>query len=417
MTFDTDIAPADNSASPSSNAASPASNAASQPVNETVASPTQVDPNLTTGARALFNALHAHRGEFAMFGHQDETFCHHAKQADSDIFAVTDSYPAVWGFDMGRIELGWNENIDHIPFADIRREMRRAYDLGAVVTLSWHSVNPITEGGYGTNMAPETVAAVLPGGSHHGKYLGWLDAVADFLTSVKDADGQPIPIVLRPYHEHTGDWFWWSPGSPAQPTDASPEQFAALWRMTVEYLRDERGVHNVLYAYSPDRSRINMADDSTLERGYLYGYPGDDYVDVLGLDDYWDIDQPLDGPNAADPAECHDKFVRILTLEGKLAYERGKIAAATEIGSPREFAAAFEGDPNTPWTGYLLSAATANENTRRVMWYLPWRNSVEAVDSGAYGTPALESVYANDFRHFVRNEFMRLQDTLPNLYA
>ena len=360
--------------------------------------PIPVDPRLAPNARALFDALHAASGAFAMFGHQDDTFCRHTAEADSDILAVAGAYPAVWGFDMGRVELGWNENIDHIPFDDIRREMRRAHDLGAVVTLSWHSVNPITEGGYGDNMAADTVEAVLPGGALHEKYLGWLGAVADFLTSVADSDGEPIPIVFRPYHEHTGDWFWWSPGSPARPTETAPEQYAALWRMTVDYLRDKRGVHNVLYAYSPDRSRID---------------PGDEYVDVLGLDDYWDIDQPLEGPDAAAPAERHGKFVSILTCAGRLARERGKLAAATEVGSPREFAAAFGDDPATPWTAFMLSAATANEDTRRVLWYLPWRNSPEAVDGGAYGTPAPGSPYAEDFRRFVRDDFMRLADTVP----
>lgn len=383
----------------------------------TTSIPTPVDPALTPAARALFDALHAHAGEFAMVGHQDETFCRHSTAHDSDVLDVTGSYPAVWGFDMGRIELDHAENIDRIPFADIRREMRRAHDMGALVTVSWHSVNPVTGGGYGDNMAPGTVAAVLPGGRLHDTYLAWLDRVAGFLTSVCDADGEAIPIVFRPYHEHTGDWFWWSPGSPARPTDTAPEDYAALWRMTVEHLRDVRGVHNVLYAYSPDRSRIDMTDDATAQAGYLYGYPGDAYVDVLGLDDYWDIDQPLDGPDAVDPAERHTTFVRILTCIGRLAAERGRLAAATETGSPRTFAAAVGDDPTAPWTAFMLSAAVANEHTRRVMWYLPWRNSAEAVGGGAYGTPDAASPYADDFRRFARDGFMRLADTLPPMYG
>ncbi|WP_033492659.1 glycosyl hydrolase [Bifidobacterium biavatii] len=376
-----------------------------------------VDPNLTPRARALFDALHAHTGEFAMFGHQGDTFARHTADADSDTFAVTGAYPAVWGIDLGRIELGWDENIDHMPFDDIRRESRRAYEMGAIVTFSWHSVNPITEGGYGENLAPGSVAAVLPGGSHHDQYIGWLDRLADFLLSVRDANGEPIPVVFRPFHEHTGDWFWWCSGSPAQPTDTTPEQFASLWRMTVEYLRDARGVHHVLYAYSPDRSRIDMTDDATLEAGYLRGYPGDEYVDVLGLDDYWDIDRPLSGPEAADPHERHDKLVRILTLIGRLGEERGRLAAVTEVGSPREFAAAYGDDPNTPWTTFLLSAAKANRYTRRALWYLPWSNFAGAEDTGAYGTPTVDSPYAEDFRRFVRDDFMRMADTLPNMYA
>ena len=367
-----------------------------------------VDPHLTDGAQALFRFLHRSAGHVAMFGHQDDTFCHHATGADSDILAVAGSYPAVWGFDLGRIELGWSVNIDGIPFADIRHEIRRAHHLGAIPTVSWHSVNPLTDGGYGENMAPGSVAAVLPGGAAHERYLDWLNRVADFLLSVRDENDEPVPVIFRPYHEHTGTWFWWCPGSSVKATDTTPQQYAELWRMTVRYLCDVRGLHHLLYAYSPDRSRITMTSDTTRRADYLFGYPGDDYVDVLGVDDYWDIDQ--DSAVHA-PADRHTDLVTMLTLIGRMAAERGKLAAATEIGSPGAFAAAYTGT-DAPWTGYLLSAALANTDTRRVLWYLPWRNSAEAAGGGTYGTPAPGSPYAADFRAFVRSDFMRLADTL-----
>lgn len=371
-----------------------------------------VDPNLLPKTRALYESLHAATGRFSMVGHQDDTFCHHAADADSDIKAVAGAYPAVWGFDAGRIELGWSENIDRIPFADIRREMRRAYDMGAMVTVSWHSVNPITEGGYGENMAPRTVAAVLPGGNVHGKYLEWLDRLADFLTSVTTPDGEPIPIVFRPYHEHTGVWFWWSPGSSVEATDNAPDEYAALWRMTVEHLRDVRGVHNLLYAYSPDRSRIDMTDDATRRADYLYGYPGDAYVDVLGVDDYWDIGL---NDERRTPEESHAALIRMLTLVGRITAERGKLAAVTEVGSPSGFASGLHA--GHPWTGYLLSAMTANEWTRRLLWALPWRNSGEGDAYGTCGTPLQDSVFAADFRDFVRDGFLRTAATFPPLYG
>ena len=248
-----------------------------------------VDDDLNAETRALFDALHRATGEFAMFGHQNETSNVIGEHTDSDVHAVTGSYPAVWGNDLGGVELDRNRNLDGFGAEAIRNEMLRAFNMGAVNTLSWHSANPLTLGGYGHNMAEGTVKAVLPGGEAHEKFLGWLDRIAAALTTVTDTNGEPIPIVFRPFHEHTGDWFWWCTGSPARPTDTTPEQFVELWRMTIEYLRDVKHVHNVLYAYSPDRSRIDMSTPESLETGYLYAYPGDDYVDVLGFDDYWDI--------------------------------------------------------------------------------------------------------------------------------
>ena len=393
-----------------------------------------VDGGLNAKTRALFDALHRATGEFAMFGHQNETSNVIDDNTDSDVHAVTGSYPAVWGNDLGGVELDHNRNLDGFGSEAIRNEMLRAFNMGAVNTLSWHSANPLTLGGYGHNMAEGTVKAVLPGGEAHEKFLGWLDRIAAVLTTITDVDGEPIPIIFRPFHEHTGDWFWWCTGSPARPTDTTPEQFVALWRMTVEYLRDEKQVHNVLYAYSPDRSRIDMSTPESMEAGYLYAYPGDEYVDVLGFDDYWDI-APAE-KNAEDPQSRHTDLIAMLTLVGRLGEERGKLAAATEVGSPGIFADSYVAKndssesnptlpesaspditlPDSPWTKYLLTAALANNHTRRALWYLPWRNDPDAAGTGAYGTPVKGSRYADDFHRFVRHDFMRLADTLPALY-
>lgn len=280
--------------------------------------PQPVDPHLNTLTRTLFRSLHQASGKFAMFGHQNETSNVIGPNTDSDVHAVTGTYPALWGSDLSGVERDETTNIDGFSMGDVRDELLRAYTMGAVTTMSWHSANPITFGGYGHNMAPGSVAAVLPGGARHGQFLEWLDRVASFLDSVVDGvSGESVPIVFRPFHEHTGDWFWWCTGSPAQPTDTTPEQFVALWRMTVDYLRDSCGLHNVLYAYSPDRSRIDMSSESTCEAGYLYAYPGDDYVDVLGFDDYWDI-APAD-VEAERPRERHDDLITMLTVVGRLA--------------------------------------------------------------------------------------------------
>ena len=36
-----------------------------------------------------------------------------------------------------------------------------------------------------------------------------VDAVADFFLSLKNSEGARIAVIFRPWHEHTGNWFWW----------------------------------------------------------------------------------------------------------------------------------------------------------------------------------------------------------------
>ncbi|MEU4887419.1 MULTISPECIES: glycoside hydrolase family 26 protein [Streptomyces] len=93
-------------------------------------------------------------------------------------------------------------------------------------------------------------------------------------------------MVLRPFHENSGSWFWWGAAH------ASPTEYVELFRDTVEYLRDTQHVHNLLCAYSPG-SGYGGSDDV-----FLRTYPGDDFVDVLGIDSYDDSNasqQYLDG--------------------------------------------------------------------------------------------------------------------------
>ena len=167
--------------------------------------PQPVDPHLNTLTRTLFRSLHQASGKFAMFGHQNETSNVIGPNTDSDVHAVTGTYPALWGSDLSGVERDETTNIDGFSMGDVRDELLRAYTMGAVTTMSWHSANPITFGGYGHNMAPGSVAAVLPGGARHGQFLEWLDRVASFLDSVVDGvSGESVPIVFRPFHEHTG---------------------------------------------------------------------------------------------------------------------------------------------------------------------------------------------------------------------
>ena len=51
-----------------------------------------------------------------------------------------------------------------------------------------------------------------------------------------------------------------------------------MWVFTVSYLRDEKKLHHLLFAYNTDRY-------SSREE-YLAKYPGDEWVDVMGFDIY-----------------------------------------------------------------------------------------------------------------------------------
>ncbi len=146
-----------------------------------------------------------------MFGHQDD-YAYGVnwkyEPGRSDVKDVAGDYPAVIGFEIGRIELDWKNDIDGVSFDSTKRYIRQAYERGSVITISWHLNNPLN-GKTAWDAEPGTVASILPGGEKNQLFNTWLDKVAVFMKSLKGENGEAIPVVFRPFHELNGSWFWW----------------------------------------------------------------------------------------------------------------------------------------------------------------------------------------------------------------
>jgi hypothetical protein len=94
------------------------------------------------------------------------------------------------------------------------------------------------------------------------------------------ARAYPRPVYVRPWPEMNGDWTTFQP-TPAgeKPHGGTPAEFIAAWRYVVTYLR-ARGATNLRWVFNPTTDTYpGTTDIRTI-------YPGDAYVDVLGLDGY-----------------------------------------------------------------------------------------------------------------------------------
>src|SRR5690606_19021999 len=154
----------------------------------------------------------------------------------------------------------------------------------------------------------------------------------------------------------------------------------------------------------PDRSRTQI---ETIERDYFYGYPGDNYVDVIGLDKYWDLGHPAN-TSAADEQLVH--FGRSLAVIGKIAQAKGKVAALTEGGS--------ESIPNPKfWTEVVLPGINTNKNSQHIAWLLVWRNATDGgYNKQHYYVPYPGHKNAENFQRFKDDPQILFEDELPPLY-
>jgi mannan endo-1,4-beta-mannosidase len=309
------------------------------------------DNKATKETVVLFQSLNDLKNKGVMYGHQDDLmygFNWWYEKDRSDIKEATGDYPAVAGFELGHLELGDQRSLDSVSFSQITEQIKIHYNRGGVITISWHPNNPLTmqtkESSsprmYGTAWdvsSKEVVSSILPGGKDNDLFNIWLERLAAFFMGLKDEKGIPIPVIFRPFHEHSGSFFWWGTNI------CTDQEYSTLWRYTVQFLRDKKNIHNILYAYNTDRV-------TTIDQ-YMKGYPGDDIIDMLSLDMY-DRGKQFD-------AEL-DTALGFVTAE---AIKRNKLTALSETGERRGM--------QDWWSSVLLPIVSKYP----VCYVLTWRNA------------------------------------------
>lgn len=301
------------------------------------------DRNATPETVVLYQSLIKLANKGIMFGHQDDLAYGvnwKYEEGRSDVKDVAGDYPAVYGWDIGGLEKKSAKNIDGVPFDKMRQYIKATHERGGINTISWHINNPLNDKD-SWDITPKSMASALPGGLSHEKYKLWLNEAVTFLRSLKDEKGKAIPILYRPYHELTGNWFWWCKNN------GTPEEFTTLWKFTLNYFQ-EKGVHNLIYVY-------NTADFKSREEFLAY-YPGSDYADILSFDKY-QYDSPQ--TNTTFVEDCKRQF----GIMDQVAKEEHKIMAFAETG--------YEQIPYSKWWTDTLMKAMGDY---KISYVLLWRN-------------------------------------------
>lgn len=347
-----------------------------------------IDPNATRETKALFKNLKKLSRTHTLFGHQHATEYGRGWQNEadrSDVKSVTGSHPAVIGIDFSGFSGRSPEVVEHSK-ENLRKNVIDTYNRGGVTTIAWHFSNPVSGGGFYwvDSLSLPAVKYIIPGGEAHDEYKEILRGVGDWAHTIKGEAGEPVPVIFRPYHEFDGGWFWW--GAP----HCTPEEFKSLWRFTVSYLRDTLEVHNFLYAFSPDNKFLT-------EEKFLERYPGDEWVDMVGMDNYGDMGR--NGRYSLDTAALK------LRIVSDYARKAGKLAAFTETG--------LESIPNERWwTESLLKVM--KQPKVRLAYVLVWRN--DARSQTHYYAPHPGHPSVPDFLKFYHDPYTLFENDLKDLY-
>ncbi len=230
------------------------------------------DGHASAAARALFAKL---RG---LYGKKTGSGCYSTADA-AYIYSQTGKYPMIMGGDLmdyspSRIAHGAN------PTGTIQRLIADARK-GYILTISWHwnapmhlinktyvdktgkSIKAPWWSGFYTYATTFNLAKALANRNspEYKALISNIDAIAVQLEKLQRAG---VPVLWRPLHEAEGGWFWWGA--------SGPDAFRQLWHILYHRLTVVHKLHNLIWVYTSG--------------GDMHWYPGDKYVDIVGIDAY-----------------------------------------------------------------------------------------------------------------------------------
>lgn len=310
---------------------------------------TLADPDATPETKALYSNLWAIREKGWIFGHQNDLLNGRKWQYEeggSDTKAVCGDYPGIYALDVASFMDGREVPLQSTAENPEKlRTIRQAYDRGMVVMACMHLNNPLTGGDSWDNSSNQVAAQILtPGSPTQQRFDQWLDKLAALAKDLKGSDGVQIPIILRPFHEHGHEWSWW--GS----TCTTAAEYVALWRYLVDGMKT-RGVHSFIYAISP------AMNSKQTESDFTYRWPGDDYVDFMGMDCYLGINNTV--------------FLNNLKCLKAVAEKKNKPCGVTEIG--------VEGFQMADYWTTNIAAPMAG---RKMSMLVTWSNKYDPFENG-----------------------------------
>ena len=185
----------------------------------------------------------------------------------NEIIYRTGVTPGLWSGDF----LFTEEDVAHRW--DMVHECERQWNAGAIVNLMFHVTSPVSEdvGLWERDVLctltdNQWVDLITDGGELNKVWKARLDIYSEYIQYLKDAG---VTIMFRPFHEMNQSLFWWG-GRPG------PNGTAALYRLTHDYMTNEKGLDNIIWVWDMQDLDYNWAEYN----------PGDEYWDVFAVDVY-----------------------------------------------------------------------------------------------------------------------------------
>jgi len=229
-------------------------------------SKTLVTPNPIPETQKLYKFLLDNYGKKIISGQWSD---HTASYTELDyINQVSSKQPAIWGLDMlyysGSALTSWRNNVP-------QKAINWWKDKKGIVTMCWHWFSPkdwtdqIWNSFYSNKTNFDVRLAVQQGTEEYNLIIRDIDIIAN---EFKTLQQEGVSILWRPLHEASGGWFWWG--------KYGAEPCKQLYRIMYDRMVNYHGLKNLIWVWTITKTSSDELD----------WYPGDDVVDIIGIDIY-----------------------------------------------------------------------------------------------------------------------------------
>ena len=251
------------------------------------------NPKVSSAAKNVYAFLREQAGSKILSGVQSGGTANNNDRVN-EIYKKTGKHPALAGYDYIFLQYsptpaGWDWVVDYGDISAAKEQWK----ANGLVSFMWHWNVPNSEADWAKGKAGDfsgynfysdktsfSIGRALQSGTWENDFiLQDIEKVAGYLKLLQQ---EGIPVLWRPLHEAAGNytlygsngaWFWWGRGG--------AESCKKLWKLLRDKLEGEYGLDNLIWVWTLDAT-------PGAEKDYASWYPGNDQVDIVGVDIYAD---------------------------------------------------------------------------------------------------------------------------------
>lgn len=295
-------------------------------INKHTPNATPVNPNASEGVHRVLAFLASTWGKYILSGQYDIAWNDSIDMLER-VRNDTGREPAIMGYDFLQIT-GPTRNFGQT------NEAIAYWEKGGLVTFCWH-----WRMGRSREFYTDKTDFRITRDESSPEYAATIKMIDHVAMELKRLEKAGIPVLWRPLHEASGGWFWWGA--------SGPDDYLWLWNLLYDRLTNHHGLNNLIWVW-------NGQDKAW--------YPGDETVDIIGLDIY---------PPPGDHRSQLEKFLQASSW----AQKTHKLVALTENGSIPDPDAMIE--DGAVWSYFTTWNDAAGRKDEENFWSGKLHNSLE----------------------------------------